>query len=80
MSKLIIGYIDATGSLKRVLYDIDAPVGSNTRAAQCSAMDRHLEALKGQKIKCGLWSLESWHAGHGKHALLNTGTPQRYDR
>ena len=80
MSELMLGYVDHAGELQTVRYSIDAPIGSNTRAAQVGQLQRHLEALKGQGLKCGYWSLESWARGWGRHKLLNTGTHKSYNR
>ena len=71
MSSSVLAWVGVDGCLQKTVYNITGEIGSNTRAAQCDALNRHIEALEGQGIKCGRWTLEDWARGCGK-AALNT--------
>lgn len=68
---VIVGYIDSAGELQHYKFDFnELPLGSGIRAARCAELDRQIEAMKGQGVRCGYWSLECWARGWGRAALL----------
>jgi hypothetical protein len=67
----IVGYIDFEGELQHFKFDFhNLPLGSGIRASRVAELDRIMEALKGQGLKCGRWTLECWARGWGRAALL----------
>jgi len=72
---VIVGYIDHSGELRHFKFDFhNLPLGSGIRSARVDELDRHMEALKGQDIRCGYWHPECWARGWGRAALLRPKT------